>query len=112
MKFNWTTVGKGQKSTKGKFSSDERVQIHREVETEKVTSIFSRIGGEEFETVIVLDDNGTHIYSCDPKFVRRRLKEFDLGQRPTWVIKRVGVFEDRPVEIEMVHEKEMITVRK
>jgi len=112
MKFNWTTIGRTHKSLQGKFDSDARVQIHREVETQKLTKVFNRIGGEEFETVIVLDDNGSHIYSCDPKFVRRRLKEFDMGQRDGWTIMRIGTYEDRPVEIEMMHEKEMVTVRK
>lgn len=111
MLFKYSTVGRVRDNSSKLFQKDTRVQIHYEIETDKILTYKERISLEERETVISVDVRGTHVYSCDKVFVHKLIKRVIKQGYNGWTIIRIGTFEGKPVEIEMTHADQKASVR-
>ena len=109
MIFSYTKVGNSQKPG-STFAKIERKETVYEIETKKVIEYSSLIPRGEQETVIVLDQQGTHIYSCRKKDIHNLLKK-SMHPNSGWVVNRICVYKGQPVEVEMQHKDNKVSVR-
>jgi hypothetical protein len=106
------TKGLSLKNEPSQISSPQRVEHYYEVEATTVVEVFSHIPKEEQETIGIMDEAGTNIYSCVGKMVRKLLREVADGHRKDWKIQRIVHFDGKPIEVSMQHEKSKLTIKK
>ena len=109
MKFSYVKSGNTQKPG-STFAKIERKETTYEVETTKVFEYSVGIPKHEQETVMIIDGEGTHVYSCEKSQVHQLLKRVS-AKDSGWVINRIGVYNGQPIEVDMQHKDRRASAR-